>query len=667
MPFDASTAQVYVNKPRFDSSTAQPIVNEISSFPEERGESMASKDLPELEGILGGEDKFKVAMLTPILMQTTNTKEFADILTNQFPNIGMQYSPAGEIILANNATGQKVLANKPGLSKVDLLQAVGIIGAFTPAGKAATLGTAGVKLGTKAVARRMAQGATASGLTQGAIEVIQDELGGELNADEIALASTFGGVAEAIVPAVQAIRQARMAKKTLQGAERSTDAIKQTRIAKEAVDKLEQATGQNVGLFQAQQSLLPEEILKQRILPQLEAGSRGAAEQLEKQNKEVYGAVSSLVESIGTASATEAGSENFRTMSKLALMASAEKRAAKTAGLYNKAMKEGAAVDLIDTEQLIFDILEEAPPGSAFEKVGNKLTKLIEPKAGTTPTLKQLQKAKIEMGDMIEDVGTKAVSPLLKREIAMVKKSLTDKMRKASPLFDAAETKFEQMSPAVTQLEKSIVGQISKIKDTQVKNISSRIFDPRTAQTDPKVIKNARKIIDEIDPNAWNDLLRVELNRRVSSISDLAGDTPGEMGNLPGKMRSALFGNPSQRTALLAGMDEGTRKNFLYLDKVLKRAATGRGIGSHTTPAKEALDKMKGVTGIVRDILLHPVESATGAVGQGVFDRNVKNITNIMFDTRYERQLKRLRELDIDSPEAARAFMQLFRMEDEKQ
>ena len=154
------------------------------------------RELPELGsgGLFAGEDAKKVALLAPIAATTPKTEELVSIITTMFPNIGAQTTgPDGETILVNNKTGRKVLANKPGFSNIDLLQSLGLLGAFSPAGAARTVAT---RVG----------GAV---LTQGALEAAQSAAGGEFNPEEAALAGAFAGAAELIAPTIRAFRALR--------------------------------------------------------------------------------------------------------------------------------------------------------------------------------------------------------------------------------------------------------------------------------------------------------------------------------------------------------------------------------------------------------------------------------------------------------------------------
>lgn len=185
---------------------------ERTGFPMTPGTSRASKELPEIleaspqGGLLSGVDvgPAKVAAISSAILTTPDENELADIVTNLVPEIGKQFAPDGSIILANNETGARVVINKPGLSKTDIAQLLGLGAAFTPAGRAATIGTQGAKATAQTVGQRAAQGGLAAAGTQAGIEAGQAALGGEFDEEDIALAGGFGVAAELAVPAVQA-------------------------------------------------------------------------------------------------------------------------------------------------------------------------------------------------------------------------------------------------------------------------------------------------------------------------------------------------------------------------------------------------------------------------------------------------------------------------------
>jgi hypothetical protein len=629
-------------------------------FPEEREQTRAAQELPELGtgGLLAGEDQAKVAAITPVLLTTTNPEELGNILSSNFPNVGIQSDPGGNLIATNNATGARVVINQPGLSQLDILQGLGIAAAFTPAGRAAGLVPAAAGLTGK-----VAAGAAASGLTQTVIEGIQSLVGGELNEEEIALATVLGGAAETVVPAIQAVRQARRAKVLDVSRAEVAETVERIAPAREAQAAVQETTGVEVPLFQAQQTGQPSTLLKQRLLPQLDAGAKKAAAELENQNKQAFDATAELVNTIAPAEVVETGAKRFRTAAQKALEAGKERRRAATSGLYEEALEAGADVDLTPVQATIKAALDGAPETGKFAATINKVKSLIgtgkRTSTGVTispegllvqkgkvvqPSLRQLQKAKFEIDEMLEAFGENALGNTTKREVLGIQKALVKQMELASPGYKAANEQFKRLSPAVAELQDSILGSISKLDDVSLKNVSRRIFD--VTESNPAVVRKAKQIIDQVDPGAWDDLLRVELQRRIGGIETLAEDLPGELvGNVPGQLRRAIFGNPGQRKTLLAGMSAEQRKNFVYLDDVLRRASSGRQAGSPTAPFGEVLDRLRGSAGVIRDMILRPLDSLQKTGERGLFDRNVSKLTEVLFNPKWEPKLRELRNV----------------------
>jgi hypothetical protein len=432
--------------------------------------------------------------------------------------------------------------------------------------------------------------------------------------------------------------------------------------AAESTKGLEKATGVETGLFPAQKTQLPSELIDQRLLTQLDASSRQAVKALEKQNKQVFQATNELVNKIGGEAATEAGAARFRTASQKALDAGKQRRSQQVKPLFDQAIKEGATVNLKPVRSIIDEALKDAPPGGDLSKTMKRIQNLIRsPVKGGAPSLRQLQKAKFQLDDMIEKFGDGALGNSVKREVVQIKQALVAQMENASPLFKEAQKRFQELSPAVGELQDSILGQVSKIDDVNIKNISQKIFDPKGAATDPTAIRKAKQIIDNVDPGAWDDLLRVELNRRVSAMVETIGDADLATKNIPGQLKRAIFGNPKQRQALLAGMSKEQKKNFVFLEDVLKRAESGRQAGSPTELFKQSTERLKGISGKLRDKLFNPIKSIQETGESALFDRNARKFAEIMFDPKFEPRLSKLRKLDPNSARAGTELEKLFK------
>ncbi len=183
---------------------AQPVIAdgdrmpmELNEFPEEREMTRAAKELPELgqqwetddidpAGLLAGENQSLVAAVSPALLTARNSEEAAKILQENFPNIGIQYDPGGNILATNNKTGVRNIINRPGMSQRDFLQGLGLMAAFTPAGR----GLTGVSMPV------LRQAAARSAATETGIQALEGVSGGEFNPAEVATSAALAPVAQ---------------------------------------------------------------------------------------------------------------------------------------------------------------------------------------------------------------------------------------------------------------------------------------------------------------------------------------------------------------------------------------------------------------------------------------------------------------------------------------
>ena len=645
-------------------------------FPVAREVTRAAQELPEFGsgGILSGEDRLKVAALSPVFLATTDPKEIADILTSNFENIGISQDPGGNLIAANNKTGVQVIINRPGISKLDILQGLGIVAAFTPAAGAAAIPA---RLGA-----RVAAGAAGSGLTQAAIEGIQSAVGGELNEEEIAIAGALGGVAETVIPAIQSLRQSRQSVQT----QEAVRAFGDVQAATTGAGIITKETG--IPLFQAQKTLIPAELEKQAFLSQLPASTIKASDELKLQNQAAGDAVNEFLGQLAPPSALVTGAERFRTAAQRAVEKAKNIRKEKTSPLFNNAFAEGGIVDLKPVNNTIKSILVDFPKGGEVERSLSRVLKLLrgeKPKKvdpgkiiglsgerliperiiKTPPSLKLLHGAKLEIDQMINKVGTDSLGNTTKAKLVQIKKTLLSQMDKSSKLYQQARKAFELASPPVTKLQESIIGKVANLDDTQLRTISQKIFN--AGDIDPSLIPKARNIIDDVDPDAWGEILRVELERRIGDTSKLVGDLPLEtaVDNIPGQLFSAIFGSgrarAKQTKVLFSGLDNGQRANLKFLELGLRRASLGRAAGSQTAAREEIKRELRGGIFLsMGDFFLAPLRTMLKTGQESAFNRRTRALADVMFNPEWAPQMKKIRKLSPNSPAAARAMTQLL-------
>ena len=168
------------------------------------GEGREAKEtlgLPEFRGrVFRGVDPAVVARIMPVLQMTTDPDEFAKIVSENAPQIGVitAKAPDGSLypVLRNDETGEAEVVNKPGLTGMDVAQAVSLGAAYAPTGpKAGLVG----KEALKSTAKR-------SAATGAAIETAQMTQGGEFDPIVPVLDAMFGPAGEVIGAMIKPLR-----------------------------------------------------------------------------------------------------------------------------------------------------------------------------------------------------------------------------------------------------------------------------------------------------------------------------------------------------------------------------------------------------------------------------------------------------------------------------
>ena len=599
----------------------------------------AVQELPEIGfgGLMSGEDFATTSKVAAALAVTTDPQEMGQILTNLVPHIGITEDEQGNLIANNNKNGAQVIINKPGMSGLDFVQGVSIISAFTPASLVSSI--------PKNLAIKGGSGLATSGATQTAIEQGQELVGGEFDEDEIAIAAGLGGTAEIVLPVIQSLRKSRLQREAAQGGQNISD-------IKGLVDTAEEASeATKIPLFQAQKTAIPSQLQKQSFVQQLPAGTAKSSQELRKQNKAVSDAVDEFLEIIAPPESVVTGPRKIRTASQAAIDARILIRKEKASPLYKEAFAEGANVDLKPVFSEIKDILNKFPSnGQVFKSIA-KVKKSIAGKNKKKPTLELLHNAKVEIDQMISKVGEGSLGNTTKAKLLGVQKTLLKQIDDSSDLYKQARELFAKESPAVDSLltgRNAIIGNIAKVNDDQLKSIAGKIFDPK--ETNTQVMKRAKKIIEDIDPDAWKEIVRAEVENRLGAVRSTLEE--GTLENIPDQMFRALFVPQKRRNILFQSLDREGVKNLRFLEVALGRARLGRVIGSPTAGREEIKKELRGgFWSAVREIIARPfsalggagVATLSGATADAAFDNNVRVLTNALFDPQWKLQMRDIR------------------------
>ena len=586
-------------------------------------------------------DTFKVAMG---MLSTFDPKAQLDIIQQQVPGAVFETTPDGSTIIevpTESGGVRRSVLNRPGASPQDFTTGIAKALSFIPAAKLAGMG--------KSLIMKVGMGSAGAGITEQASQELGIQLGRkERDPIETAIATGTGGAAEVVVPAIQAVRGLRQSRLIGEGAEEIDQVAGNVATAREATEK----TG--IPLFQAQQTGVPAMLEKQSYVAQLPAGTRAAVDGLRVQNKAAGDAVDNFLAQIAPDEAVVRGAEGMRTAAQAAVEKVKNIRAEKASPLYNEAFDEGATVNIGPVNNLIDDMLIDLPETGEIARNIKKALRLISGE----PTLKRMHNAKIEIDQMISKVGEGSLGNTTKAKLTEIQGELLRSMDDSSDLYLQAREAFKEASPAVTKMQDSIIGKVASLKDDQLKQVTSKIFDP--AQTNPEVIISAKKAIQDIDPNAWDDIVRTELERRLGAIKSTA--EAGTVENIPGQLYRALFPNEKGTKVLMSALDGEGRKNLKFLQTALRRASLGRPGGSQTAARKEISDELRGgVSQYLRSLFSKPINTLVSTGDDAAFNSRVNALSKALYDPTWKAEMSRLRSFDPNSPAAARAMAQILK------
>lgn len=599
-------------------------------------------------------------------LSTFDPKAQQDIIAEAIPEAKFETFDDGTTVIEvptdEGGTRRSVL-NRPGFSPQDLMTATAQVLAFFPAAKIASLG--------KTLAQKVGIGAVGAGATEQVLQEVGVGLGRqERDPAATALAAGLGGASEVVLPAIQAFRSARQARALGAGRGQLEEIVPTVQVATEATE----ATG--VPLFQAQQTLVPTQLEKQAFVTQLPAGTQSAIKGLKAQNQAAGDAVESFLGQIAPDEAVVTGAERLRTAAQSAVQKLKNIRDEKASPIYreafNEAKESGSLIDINPVIDQINTVSGKFSEGGTVLPILNKVKKIIggtnvdvAPKTVAEAirregrnNLKRLHNAKMEVDELIQQMKGKGnLGPTAERELLKIQETLLGQMDSTSARYKEARQVFADASPEVVKIQDSIIGKVANLNDTQLKQASTKIFDP--SQTNPKVILDAKKAIQDVDPGAWGEIVRVELERRLGAIKSTA--EAGTVENIPGQLFRALFPNEKSTKVLMNALDAEGKKNLKFLQTALGRARLGRGGGSQTAAREEIKRELRGGVSLsIRNFLREPISTIAKTGEDTVFNKRVSALSKALFDPTWKAEMKKLRVMDSSSPAAARAMTQLL-------
>jgi len=423
-----------------------------------------------------------------------------------------------------------------------------------------------------------------------------------------------------------------------------------------------QETG--IDLFKAQKTLNPTDIERQAFVSQLPSGAAKARRELSIQNAQSAEAVDRVLESIAPPnSITDAGAR-FRTAAEKSVEKIKAIRSEYSSPIYKQAFRRQrqGKTELINTDNLELKINKMAAQFDGSGEISKNLNSAAAKIKNANGDLQKLHHAKLELQQKIDSYGENSLGNTTKRYMTDVITDLTDDLTSQSPSYRAAKSEFARLSPDVDAMVDSPIGRASKLDDLQLKQLSKQVFDP--SETDTNVIKNAKKTIKDIDPDAWDMLLRSELQRRMgrmrSDLGELSQSASTE--NVPSQLYNSIYGNEKSRRVLYEAATPEVRKKLKYLETALKRASKGRPGGSQTGVRAEISKEMRGgIIQSIRNLVRSPIDTTLGVGEEAAFNKRVSQMADVLFDPSWNSDWDKLRNLEATSSKAGEIFDKMLR------
>jgi hypothetical protein len=236
-------------------------------------------------------------------------------------------------------------------------------------------------------------------------------------------------------------------------------------------------------------------------------GTKALYEAKEQQKEAQQKLIDKLLGTIAPASGGSAA-KNVREAAAQAIKTKEKALQEKARPFYEKAESQTISTNKLNS------LLRDENIGDAYQHVYESSVYADSLKDFPLTSVKRLDLVKKRMDDQIAAAsisGRKHEASLL----LGAKNKLVDALDKVSPEYAKARGIYEEGSPAIDLLRKGDIGKIANLGDPQLQNVSKIIFDPQ--ETDEKAFHLIKNAIQSENPDAWNGIIRNEMERRIAN------------------------------------------------------------------------------------------------------------------------------------------------------
>lgn len=317
----------------------------------------------------------------------------------------------------------------------------------------------------------------------------------------------------------------------------------------------------------------------------------------------------------------------------------------------------------------IDEILKSAQPGQdVYAKVAEyDAAAGGGPKVTPDTDMERLHKAKVILDDLIEGRSRDGIEippslqNIVARDLVIIKDKLLKTMDATSPGYAVARSEFRKATEPIEALEKSIIGEIARLKnDGTVRGAATKLIGSQN-KLDKRLLLFAKKELSKQDPELMK---RAVGSFMLDTWEGLKGSANGgDVANAAGQMYKKLFGSKRQRDLLEAALDPQEFENLRDVMEVISKVSIGKSGASDTASFQQIREEMKSTAGStiakVGQVVLTPKDS----LKRGLFDKwndlfmagNQAKLFDALTQPEVTRQIKKMKLLEPETKEFIRA------------
>jgi hypothetical protein len=212
------------------------------------------------------------------------------------------------------------------------------------------------------------------------------------------------------------------------------------------------------------------------------------------------------------------------------------------------------------------------------------------------------------------------------RVLTASKNKLLNKIERFSPEYKKARKIYNELSKPIEEVENSQIGQISRLKDISLKNVSKNIFDP--SQTDINVLRNIKSHVQKENPEAWDNIVKNEMNRLM---------THGRRGGITGR---SFFDNVLSNENRFEQFQVALEHNPQALQQLNDMKTAWEHLINIETP-RTAAGQSKTSMNMARSSFEAFVNAYNNLMGEG---KHIKAL-NYLYSTKWQKDLEKIVKL----------------------